>query len=31
VWTHPRILLTPHVASLPQPLLFAQWAATLIV
>jgi glyoxylate/hydroxypyruvate reductase A len=30
LWTHPRILLTPHVASLPQPELFAQWAATLL-
>ncbi len=30
LWRHPRILLTPHVASLPQPELFAEWAATLL-
>ena len=27
VWRHPRILLTPHVASLPDPKSFAEWAA----
>jgi glyoxylate/hydroxypyruvate reductase A len=27
VWRHPRILLTPHVASLPDPTSFAEWAA----
>jgi glyoxylate/hydroxypyruvate reductase A len=30
LWRHPRILLTPHVASLPQPELFAEWAASLL-
>jgi glyoxylate/hydroxypyruvate reductase A len=27
VWRHPRILLTPHIASLPDPAAFAEWAA----
>jgi glyoxylate/hydroxypyruvate reductase len=27
VWRHPRILLTPHIASLPDPTSFAEWAA----
>jgi len=26
VWRHPRILLTPHIASLPDPTAFAEWA-----
>ena len=30
VWTHPRVILTPHVASLPVPAEFAAWAATKI-
>jgi glyoxylate/hydroxypyruvate reductase A len=30
VWTHPRVILTPHVASLPIPALFAEWVATKI-
>jgi glyoxylate/hydroxypyruvate reductase len=28
IWTHPRVILTPHVASLPIPTLFAAWVAT---
>jgi len=30
VWTHPRILLTPHVASQPDPTAYAEWAAALL-
>jgi glyoxylate/hydroxypyruvate reductase len=30
VWTHPRIILTPHVASSPVPAEFAAWVATKI-
>jgi glyoxylate/hydroxypyruvate reductase A len=30
VWTHPRVILTPHVASSPIPALFAEWVATQI-
>ena len=28
IWTHPRVILTPHVASSPIPALFAEWVAT---
>jgi glyoxylate/hydroxypyruvate reductase A len=28
VWTHPRVILTPHVASSPLPASFAAWVAT---
>lgn len=28
VWTHPRVFLTPHIASLPIPNLFALWVAS---
>jgi glyoxylate/hydroxypyruvate reductase A len=28
IWTHPRVILTPHVASLPIPALFAAWVAS---
>ena len=30
VWTHPRVILTPHVASSPVPAEFAAWVATKI-
>jgi glyoxylate/hydroxypyruvate reductase len=30
VWTHPRVILTPHVASSPIPAGFAAWVATKI-
>jgi glyoxylate/hydroxypyruvate reductase A len=30
VWDHPRVILTPHVASSPIPILFAEWVATKI-
>ena len=30
VWTHPRVLLTPHVASLPLHGAFAAWVADLV-
>ena len=30
VWTHPRVILTPHVASSPVPVDFAAWVATKI-
>jgi glyoxylate/hydroxypyruvate reductase A len=30
VWTHPRVILTPHVASSPIPADFAAWVATKI-
>jgi glyoxylate/hydroxypyruvate reductase len=30
VWTHPRVILTPHVASSPVPDEFAAWVATKI-
>jgi glyoxylate/hydroxypyruvate reductase len=28
VWEHPKIILTPHVASLPDPAAFGAWVAT---
>jgi glyoxylate/hydroxypyruvate reductase A len=28
IWTHPRVILTPHVASSPIPASFAEWVAT---
>ncbi len=28
VWTHPRVLMTPHIASLPLPAAFARWVAS---
>jgi len=31
IWTHPRVILTPHVASLPIPVSFAAWLATTAV
>ena len=31
VWTHPRVILTPHVASLPLPTAFAAWVAGRLV
>ena len=30
VWTHPRVILTPHIASSPVPAEFAAWVATKI-
>jgi glyoxylate/hydroxypyruvate reductase len=30
IWTHPRVILTPHVASAPIPALFAEWLATIV-
>jgi glyoxylate/hydroxypyruvate reductase len=30
IWTHPRVILTPHVASSPVPVEFAAWVATKI-
>jgi glyoxylate/hydroxypyruvate reductase len=30
IWTHPRVILTPHVASSPIPGLFAEWVATIV-
>jgi glyoxylate/hydroxypyruvate reductase len=30
IWTHPRVILTPHVASSPIPALFAEWVATIV-
>jgi glyoxylate/hydroxypyruvate reductase A len=30
VWDHPRVLLTPHVASLPRPAEMAAWLSTLL-
>ncbi|WP_158816787.1 NAD(P)-dependent oxidoreductase [Methylocapsa sp. S129] len=30
VWTHPRVILTPHVASSPIPAGYAAWVATKI-
>lgn len=30
VWDHPRVLLTPHVASLPRPAAMAEWLATIL-
>jgi glyoxylate/hydroxypyruvate reductase len=31
IWTHPRVILTPHVASSPIPALFAEWVATVLL
>jgi glyoxylate/hydroxypyruvate reductase len=31
IWTHPRVILTPHIASLPVPVLFAKWAAETVL
>ena len=31
IWTHPRVILTPHIASLPVPALFAKWAAETVL
>jgi glyoxylate/hydroxypyruvate reductase A len=28
IWTDPRVILTPHVASSPIPASFAEWVAT---
>ncbi len=30
VWDHPRVLLTPHVASLPRPAAMAAWLAEIL-
>jgi glyoxylate/hydroxypyruvate reductase A len=30
VWDHPRVLLTPHVASLPRPAEMAAWVAAIL-
>jgi glyoxylate/hydroxypyruvate reductase A len=30
VWDHPRVLLTPHVASLPRPAEMADWLRTIL-
>jgi glyoxylate/hydroxypyruvate reductase len=30
IWNHPRVILTPHVASSPIPALFAEWVATIV-
>jgi glyoxylate/hydroxypyruvate reductase A len=30
VWDHPRVLLTPHVASLPRPAEMAAWLAAIL-
>ena len=31
VWTHPRVILTPHIASVADPVAFARWMAAAVL